>query len=111
MLLLIYNAYSPADEASAEHLKKYFAYLHEGRDKNFGNARTVRQVVGEAVKNQNLRLASMKKEDRTKEMLETIILDDVKEFAIKEVSSRGKIGFKFGDIPKVVENPKYTSSS
>jgi len=85
------------DEASAEHLKKYFAYLHEGRDKNFGNARTVRQVVAESVKNQNLRLASMKKEERTKEMLETIILDDVKEFEIKEVSSKGKLGFKFGE--------------
>ena len=43
--------------------KKYFAYLHSGRDKNFGNARTVRQVCGESVKNQNLRLASMKKEN------------------------------------------------
>ena len=38
-----------------------------------------------------------KKEERTKEMLETIILEDVKEFEIKEVSSRGKLGFKFGE--------------
>ena len=86
------------DEASAEHLKKYFAYLHGGRDKNFGNARTVRQVCGEAVKNQNLRLASMKKEERTKEMLETLLLNDVKEFEIKETDGgRGKLGFKFGE--------------
>lgn len=85
------------DEASAEHLKKYFAYLHEGRDKNFGNARTVRQVCGESVKNQNLRLASMKKEERTKEMLETLILEDVREFEIRETDSRGKLGFRFGE--------------
>lgn len=86
------------DEQSAEHLKKYFAYLHTVRDKNFGNARTVRQICGEAIKNQNLRLASMKKEERTKEMMETIIPDDVKEFEIKEADSqRGKLGFKFGE--------------
>ena len=82
------------DEAANTHLKNYFSFLYQERDKHFGNARTVRQVVGESVKNQNLRLASMKKEERTKELLETIILDDVKEFEIKEVNQRPKIGFK-----------------
>ncbi len=85
------------DEASAQHLKKYFAFLHEGRDKNFGNARTVRQVVGESVKNQHLRLASMKKEERTKEVMDTIIFDDVKEFEIKETNSKSRsLGFQVG---------------
>ena len=85
------------DNASSEHLKNYFSYLHGTRDKNFGNARTVRQVCGESVKNQNLRLASMTKEERTKEMLETLILDDVKEFEIKEMDSRGRLGFRTGE--------------
>ena len=86
------------DEAALNHLKNYFSFLYEGRDKNFGNARTVRQVVGEAVKNQNLRCASVKKEERTKEMLETLILDDVKEFEIKEINpGSGKIGFRVGE--------------
>ena len=77
--------------------KNYFTFLHQTRDKYFGNARSVRQVVGEVVKNQNLRLASMKKEDRTKEMLEQIILDDVKEFEIKEVNSGSRaLGFQVG---------------
>lgn len=85
------------DEAAAQHLKNYFAYLSQGRDKHFGNARTVRQVVGEAVKNQHLRLASMKKEDRTKEIMETIIFDDVKEFEIRETNAQRKaIGFQPG---------------
>ncbi|MBS1486549.1 MAG: AAA family ATPase [Bacteroidetes bacterium] len=84
------------DPAATEHLKKYFDFLHENRDKHFGNARTVRQVVAESVRNQNLRLASMKKEERTKELMETIILDDVKEFEIKEVSKKPKLGFKTG---------------
>lgn len=84
------------DAAAEAHLKNYFAFLFENRDKHFGNARTVRQVVGESVKNQNLRLASMKKEERTKELMEVIILDDVKEFEIKEVNEKPKIGFKTG---------------
>jgi SpoVK/Ycf46/Vps4 family AAA+-type ATPase len=82
------------DPAAETHLKNYFASLYEERDKHFGNARTVRQVVGESVKNQNLRLASMKKEERTKELMETIILDDVKEFEVKEVNERPKLGFR-----------------
>lgn len=86
------------DEATSEHLRNYFAYLHGNKDKHFGNARTVRQVCAEAVKNQNLRLASMKKEERTKEMLETLMADDVKEFEIKDTNSgRQKLGFKFGE--------------
>ncbi len=85
------------DEAAVSYLKKYFEFLYSNKDKYFGNARTIRQVCSEAVKNQNLRLASMQKEERTKEMLETIIWDDVKEFEIKEADSgRGKVGFKFG---------------
>lgn len=87
------------DEASTQHLNNYFKFIHERRDKHFGNARTVRQIVGETVKNQNLRLAAMKKEDRTPEMLEAIILDDVKEFEIKDapVTGHRPIGFRSGE--------------
>lgn len=85
------------ENAAATHLKNYFAFLHENKDKHFGNARTVRQVVGESVKNQNLRLAAMKKEARTPQLMETIILDDVKEFEIKETNSRrSTLGFHIG---------------
>jgi AAA+ superfamily predicted ATPase len=85
------------DDASSQHLKNYFAFLHDKRDKHFGNARTVRQVVGEAIKNQHLRLASMKKEERTKEMVDTIILDDVREFEIKDVVRPSRsLGFTIG---------------
>ena len=86
------------DEAASQHLKNYFAFLHTIRDKHFGNARTVRQVVGESVKNQHLRLASMKKEERTKEIMDSIILDDVKEFEIREVQQAESrpLGFRSG---------------
>jgi AAA+ superfamily predicted ATPase len=85
------------DQAAMDHLNNYFAFLHQRRDKHFGNARTVRQVIGETVKNQNLRLASMKKEERTPEMMEMIILEDVKEFEIKETPSAARsLGFQIG---------------
>ncbi|MFM8739001.1 MAG: hypothetical protein ACKOC0_02220 [Cytophagales bacterium] len=54
----------------------------------------MRQVVGESVKNQNLRLASIKKEERTPELMETLILEDVKEFEIKEMDKGPSIGFR-----------------
>ncbi len=83
------------DDASAQHLKNYFAFLHAGRNQNFGNARTVRQVVGEVVKNQHLRLAAMKKEERTKEIMSQIIVADVAEFEIKENDSGSRpLGFQ-----------------
>jgi SpoVK/Ycf46/Vps4 family AAA+-type ATPase len=83
------------DTAAAAHLKNYFSFLYASRDKHFGNARTVRQVVNESVKNQNLRLANISQKERTKEMLETIVLDDVKEFEIKELKTqKAKIGFQ-----------------
>jgi AAA+ superfamily predicted ATPase len=85
------------DPAAIDHLKKYFSHVHENRDKHFGNARTVRQVVGESIKNQHLRLAAMKKEERTAELMATVILEDVREFEIKEErSSKPRIGFKAG---------------
>ena len=85
------------DKAAEDHLKSFFEFVHIGRDKHFGNARTVRQVVGETVKNQNLRLASMKKEERTKEIMETIIFDDVQEFEIGETNAERKsMGFQVG---------------
>ncbi len=86
------------DVDAATHLKKYFTFLFDRRDKHFGNARTVRQTVAESVKNQNLRLAVMKKEERTVDMMATVIFDDVKEFELKESKfSQAKIGFKTGN--------------
>lgn len=86
------------EEAARKHLEDYFAFLHSERDQHFGNARSVRQVVGESVRNQHLRLASMAKEERTPELMETIILDDVREFEIKPVKSkRPSIGFQTGN--------------
>jgi hypothetical protein len=82
------------EEPARSHLYEYFNFIYERRDKHFGNARTVRQVVGEAIKNQHLRLAAMKKEDRTAAVMETILFSDVAEFELKEhKAARPSIGF------------------
>jgi SpoVK/Ycf46/Vps4 family AAA+-type ATPase len=83
-----------ADAKAEEHLRKYFDILFSKKDKYFGNARTVRNVVGEAIKNQNLRMASMPSAHRTKEMLDILTLDDVKEFTLEETQTGKKLGFK-----------------
>lgn len=96
MSLLIKEGIKP-DDSARNHLKNYFEFLHVNRDQHFGNARAVRQVIGESIKNQHLRLAELKKEERTPELMETLIFDDVKEFEIKELKdNRPRMGFKTG---------------
>ncbi|MGZ6523443.1 MAG: AAA family ATPase, partial [Bacteroidia bacterium] len=97
-LSILSNEKITPDAEAAEHLKNYFGFLYSNRDKQFGNARTVRQVVAEAIKNQNLRLAEMPSAERTKTQLETLILSDVKEFVLENKRAEGSsLGFKFGN--------------
>jgi SpoVK/Ycf46/Vps4 family AAA+-type ATPase len=78
-----------------EHLKKYFDYIFDKKDKYFGNARTVRKVVTEAIKNQHLRLASIPAAERTREMLDMLTLEDVKEFVTQDAGSGRTLGFQY----------------
>jgi len=83
--------------SALEHLQNYLKQLYDHRDKFFGNARTVRQIVGEAVKNQHLRMAAMDSDKRTQEVLKTLALEDVAEFVVKEeTSSRATVGYRYG---------------
>lgn len=93
--LLAKEKLEPTPEAEA-HLKAYLDHVYEKRDKFFGNARTVRQVIGESVKNQHLRMASLPAQERTASVLSTLTLDDVKEFEIKNEGGRSQLGFRFG---------------
>lgn len=72
---------TPTEEA-AEHLKNYLAFQYKYRDKYFGNARMVRNVISEAVKNQNLRLATLEKEERTAERINELTIADVEIFKL-----------------------------
>ncbi|MGZ4064623.1 MAG: AAA family ATPase, partial [Bacteroidia bacterium] len=78
-----------------EYVNKYFITLCEKRDKFFGNARTVRQVVGEIVMKQNLRMASLPASERSPEAINTITFDDVKHLHTDE-AKKSNLGFRFG---------------
>ncbi len=78
-----------------EHLTAYFRFLYDYRDKYFGNARSIRQIIQDVIKNQNLRLAKSGTTSHSQANL--ITFDDVKDFA-KEKNmlsfQRQAIGFK-----------------
>ncbi|MES2622161.1 MAG: AAA family ATPase [Bacteroidota bacterium] len=82
------------DNEAYDYLQKYIESLYEYRDKYFGNAREIRKLIVEAVQNQNLRLASIPKEQRTPEMLDTMTMEDLAEFKLGE-GKRSNLGFKY----------------
>ena len=83
------------DTGAEEHLKKYLQFIYDKRTKYFGNGREVRKVIEEAIKNRDLRVASMPKEQRTPEILSVITYADVEEFKLADQDSDGRkrIGF------------------
>jgi SpoVK/Ycf46/Vps4 family AAA+-type ATPase len=85
-----------ANHDAAEHLKVYFDSIHSQKDQYFGNARTVRKIVEEVIKNQHLRLAKLEPSERTKEMIGELTLADVLEFVPlkSETENKKTIGFK-----------------
>jgi SpoVK/Ycf46/Vps4 family AAA+-type ATPase len=94
-LFMFQQEHYRVEEDAREHLGKYLAFLYQFRDKYFGNARSVRQVVMETIKNQNLRVAVMPSEGE--EQFHTIRLDDVATFTFDkdklQIFRRRGIGF------------------
>ncbi len=80
----------------SEFLKSYIQECYKDRDKYFGNARFIRKIVQETVKKQNLRMASMRKEERTADMMSHIIWEDIKD--IKDLDRAFKPTRKLGFI-------------
>ena len=86
----------PSPEAQ-EHLRQYLKFVHEYRDKYFGNARTVRNIVSEAIKHHNLRLADIPIEEREDIPLNLLTLEDVSHFKLDKsgfVFNKPTIGFR-----------------
>lgn len=84
-------------QEAEEHLLAYFEFLFKYRDKYFGNARTVRQIVTEVIKNQNLRLASLTPDERENINSNVLLLDDVIQFKMDTNSfifNKKGIGFR-----------------
>ena len=97
MLMFENRGVIPTPEAG-NHLKEYLEFQYEYRDKFFGNARTVRNIVTEAIKNQNLRLAGLPFEERKDTPNNILTIDDVKTFKSDtssfEFSNKKTIGFR-----------------
>ncbi|MFC1850970.1 AAA family ATPase [candidate division CSSED10-310 bacterium] len=70
------------DRAAQKHLRQYFEFLYQTKDEYFGNGRTARKIIEEAIKNQNLRLADLPRKKRKPELLQKLILKDIEEFKI-----------------------------
>ncbi|MCL4109162.1 UNVERIFIED_CONTAM: hypothetical protein GTU68_028343 [Idotea baltica] len=86
------------DSAAIAHMSGYLSFLHSYRDRYFGNARTVRTIIDQAIKNQNLRLAAIAKEDRDDHDL--LKLEDVQEFKSNTdqfLFHKSRIGFRSSD--------------
>jgi AAA+ superfamily predicted ATPase len=91
------KGYELNQKASA-HLAGYLSFLHSYRDRYFGNARTVRTVIDQAIKNQNLRLAALPKDQRVDQKILTI--HDVNEFESNTdqfIFNKNRIGFRSSD--------------
>jgi len=84
---------------ATKHLNSYFEFIYEYRDKYFGNARTVRSVVADTIKIQNLRLAALSAADREEHDLNLIGIEDVEKFKLDKdgfLFNKKTIGFRNG---------------
>lgn len=80
-----------------KHLANYLRFIYDYRDNYFGNARTVRNIVSDTIKNQNLRLSSLTKKDQKTASKELITLEDVSKFKLDKsdfIFNKKSIGFK-----------------
>jgi SpoVK/Ycf46/Vps4 family AAA+-type ATPase len=91
------EGYTLEAEAS-KNLISFLETLYIGRDKFFGNARTVRKIIFELIKNQNLRVKSKDKLKRKKSDLTMITSEDValviQHYADDTKSMRQSIGYR-----------------
>jgi len=96
LMMLAENNILPSPQAEA-HLKRYLEFIYDYRDKYFGNARTVRQVITEAIKNQNLRIAALSQEERENSSINLLTLEDVAQFKLSKEAflfDKKTIGFR-----------------
>ncbi len=74
-------------------LESYIKNISENRYEGFGNAREIRKVIAETLKNQKLRLADVEKSERSEDMKRLIIEKDVEEFKDFEKKYKPILGY------------------
>ena len=110
--ILKFEDYSPADlydiakfmlaneslklsKAASEYLHQVIYQLHRGRDKYFGNARTIRQLVNSIMKNQHLRMSGAG--ESSKREMHNVLVEDIRKVELQDENKlfdKKKIGFK-----------------
>jgi len=78
-----------------EHLNAYIEKLLDNKHKYFGNARTVRKIIEETIRRQNLRMADIPAAKRNRELIHKIELEDISGFVIMEEDIEPKRGIGF----------------
>jgi hypothetical protein len=71
--------------------------LYNTRNRYFGNARSVRKIIEKTIRNQELRMAKLPKNKRSKTLTELVTLDDVSDFDASktiQLESRRPIGYR-----------------
>jgi SpoVK/Ycf46/Vps4 family AAA+-type ATPase len=82
------------NEQAATFFKNLVIQLLEKKNRFFGNARTIRKIVEQTVKKQNLRMADIPVSERSIEKIQEVILSDLENFSIEEGQTRkSSIGF------------------
>ncbi|MEM1319832.1 MAG: AAA family ATPase [Bacteroidota bacterium] len=84
------------EQEAQKHLSEYIDKLLLNKHKYFGNARTIRKIVGETIRRQNLRMAEMPTAERSSELTSRITLADISGFQLieEEAEPRKGIGFR-----------------
>lgn len=87
------------DKQAMEYLSVRLKELYNRRDNYFGNARTVRKIIDEAIKKQHLRMSNVPSAGRTKKVLSTLSTEDLRtiNFSDEALSGREKVGFRMSD--------------
>jgi SpoVK/Ycf46/Vps4 family AAA+-type ATPase len=70
------------DEEALDPLRNYYIKVYSERDKTFGNARLVRNLIDISTKNHMLRLVEFPPEERHEEVIKVFTIDDIKDFII-----------------------------
>ncbi len=84
-----------ADDKAKESLKETFTTAAQNKDKFFGNGRYVRNIIQTIVKNHSLRMANLPAKERSKALMSTVTLEDLKNLPVStlDYSKRRSIGF------------------
>ncbi|MFA7420729.1 MAG: AAA family ATPase [Melioribacteraceae bacterium] len=74
--------------SAEDKLRKHFEDVYKARDKKFGNARIVRNILESVKQKTLLRIADLPVNERTEDKLNTIELSDINEVLNREVEAR-----------------------